>query len=259
MIFVVALKTGSLLVNVAYRWVANGALGPELTSGISQPWTDIPVFRVSATPPAQAEELYVYDTTNHSDYNIGGYAIRAAQQAMAGAQQILLATLAAPSPAPALIIPGNAAALSICRCYGSFTDLNNANVNNASIALTLVAQDLTDPTIIYDLSSITIKNTETGLLLASRTVAAALVNGQIQDVNGNPYIDLVRHDYMSSLDLPANSAFQYLFQCDALGAPIGFSLLGINTTNFDPVLFRLDAVSIGQTISGTFNLAANVS
>jgi hypothetical protein len=55
MIFTVPLQPGTLLANVVYRWIALGAIGAQTATGITQPWSTVPVFRIDSTPPTGAE------------------------------------------------------------------------------------------------------------------------------------------------------------------------------------------------------------
>jgi hypothetical protein len=71
MIFVVSLP--ALLANVRYKWLANGSLGSEESTGITQVGTFL-VFRISSTPPANAEELFIYDSTDESNYTTAKFA-----------------------------------------------------------------------------------------------------------------------------------------------------------------------------------------
>src|SRR6516165_5375892 len=151
MIFIVPLQPGTLLANVVYIWIANGVAGTATSSGCTQPSATFPVFRIDAgTPPAGAEEMIVYDSTNTLNWNNAGYTAGVA--ALAGAQQILLTAPWSPTGGPSTIIPGAPAQHSICRCYGTWTDLTSLSVDGVPMTLTLIAQDNTDPTLIYDLS-----------------------------------------------------------------------------------------------------------
>jgi hypothetical protein len=80
MIFTVPLQAGTVLANVRYRWMALGVEGSALSTGITQPSATFPVFRISATPPTGAEELYVYDNTDATNWNVGGYATAVLEQ-----------------------------------------------------------------------------------------------------------------------------------------------------------------------------------
>lgn len=80
MIFTVPLRTGTTLANVRYKWLAAGSEGPELVFGITQPDATFPIFRIEIDPPANAEELIVYDTTDTTNWNIGDYDLVALQQ-----------------------------------------------------------------------------------------------------------------------------------------------------------------------------------
>lgn len=259
MILTVPLQPGTLLANVRYRWIALGAIGAEENAGITQPWATVPTFRIDDTPPADAEELIVYDSTDATNWNVGGYASAAVRDGILGAAQVILTSLYSPSAGPGIIVPAQPASLSICRTYGTFVDLGNASADGVPVLFTLVAVDDVDPTIIYDLSATPLVNTETGLIIASRTISANLVAGQIQDVNANNYVDLVRNDYMQAagqITLPAASSLKYLLQCDALGAPLGIGNIALASASvFSPILFRLDTSSIGQTTSGTYDLS----
>jgi hypothetical protein len=258
MIFTVPLRLGTVLANVRYKWVAAGAIGAAQTSGITQPDTNFPVFRISCTPPASAEEVEVYDNTDLTNWNVGGYAGAVVRDGILGASQLILGQLYSPTQVTMQIVPANPASRSIVRCYGQFTDLNN-NTVSGDIVLTLIAQDNDDPTIIYDLSGIPLINSDTKLLLASRVVFANLVAGQLQDINANAYLDLVRTDYITSSQLPGNSTVKYFFQCDALGAPVGISQIGAGNIGLTPILLQLNTATIGVPNGGTFNLAAKLT
>jgi hypothetical protein len=122
------------------------------------------------------------------------------------------------------------------------------------MTLTLVAVDNVDPTLIYDLSATPMKNTETGLIIAERVVNLLLVAGQLQNVNDDLFVDLVRTDYISGA--PAATTLKYLLTCDSLGAPASMVLLSVGSpVTFQPVLFKLDTSTIGLTSGGTFDLS----
>ncbi len=71
MTFTVALP-GVALLDVRYKWLAAGVLGPELSSGITAVGISYE-FRISCTPPTDAEELYAYDVNDASNYAKGRY------------------------------------------------------------------------------------------------------------------------------------------------------------------------------------------
>lgn len=73
MILTVPLQVGTTLSNVRYRWIVSGVEGSPLSAGITQPSATYPVFRFNVTPPAGAEELIAYDTTDTTNWNVGGY------------------------------------------------------------------------------------------------------------------------------------------------------------------------------------------
>lgn len=77
MIFHTPLTADTLLTNVRYLWIANGTAGLAQTTGITQPDPTFPVFRIDAVPPASAEQLVVYDNTDTSNWNDGGYTLQA--------------------------------------------------------------------------------------------------------------------------------------------------------------------------------------
>jgi hypothetical protein len=252
MIFTVPLQPGTTLANVVYLWIASGVAGTATASGITQPSASFAVFRIDSTPPAGAEQMIVYDSTNISNWNTAGYSAGAA--ALAAAQQILLATLWTPTSGPSTIIPANPAALSICRCYGTWNDISALSVDGVPMTLTLVAIDNTNPTLIYDLSSTPLKNTETGLLIAQRIANLMLVAGQLENVNASPYVDMVRTDYISGY--PTGTTLKYLLTCDEIGAPASLALVSSTTPIvFQPVLFALNTATIGLTAGGTFDLS----
>ena len=59
--------------------------------------------------------------------------------------------------------------------------------------------------------------------MGQRTISLTLVAGQLQNVNGDPFVDLNRTDYISGA--PTGTTLQYLLNCDVIGAPISLSLL----------------------------------
>jgi hypothetical protein len=251
-IFTVALQSGTTLANVVYLWIASGVVGGATSSGVTQPSASFAVFRIDSTPPAGAEEMVVYDSTDLTNWNVAGYL--ASLSTLSGAQQILLTSPWAPTTLPQTILPTSPAQLSICRCHGTWNDISALSVDGVPMTLTLVAVDNTDPTIIYDLSATVLKNTETGLIFADRVVNAMLVAGQIENVNGDNFVDLNRTDYISGT--PDNTTLNYLLTCDALGAPMSFALMdSASPLTFTPVLFQLNTSTIGQTTSGTFDLS----
>jgi hypothetical protein len=85
MILTVPLQPGTLLANVRYRWLAAGAIGAQLATGISQPSGDWPVFRFDVEPPEDAEELIAYDELDLGNWNTGSYKIAAAANLTAAA------------------------------------------------------------------------------------------------------------------------------------------------------------------------------
>lgn len=252
MIFTVPLQPGTTLANVVYIWIAAGAAGAPTSSGVTQPSATFAVFRIDSTPPTNAEEMIVYDSTDVNNWNVAGY--RAGLNALSSAQQILLASPYVPTSAPVTIVPAAPAANSICRCYGTWYDISALSVDGVPMTLTLVAVDNVDPTLIYDLSGTPLKNTETGLIVSDRVVNVTLVAGQLQNINDDIFVDLNRTDYISGI--PTGTNLQYLLTCDPLGAPMSLALL--NSTSpitFQPVLFKLDTTTIGVTQGGTFDLS----
>jgi hypothetical protein len=252
MIFTVPLQQGTVLANVVYLWIANGVAGSPTASGITQPSSTFAVFRIDSTPPAGAEQMIVYDSTNSANWNSAGYSVGTAT--LAAAQQILLASLWSPTNQPQTIVPANPAVQSICRCYGTWNDISTLSVDGVPMTLTLVAIDNTDPTLIYDMSATPMKNRETGLLIASRVANLMLVAGQLENTNGDQFVDMVRTDYITGA--PANTTLQYLLTCDEIGAPASLSIISLSTpVTFQPVLFKLDTSTIGLTGGGTFDLS----
>lgn len=69
MIFLVSLP-GVATADVRCKWLINGALGVEFTPSITQVGIGYE-FRIDETPPANWEELYVYDTNDNSNYGRG--------------------------------------------------------------------------------------------------------------------------------------------------------------------------------------------
>jgi len=252
MIFTVPLQPGTTLANVVYLWISNGVAGTATSSGVSQPSATFAVFRIDSTPPPGAEQMIVYDSTNTSNWNVAGYTAGAA--ALAAAQQILLASLWSPTGQPQVIVPANPAVNSICRCYGTWKDISSLTVDGVPMILTLVAIDNTDPTLIYDLTATPLKNHETGLLIAQRNANVMLLAGQLENVNGDLFVDMVRTDYIDGE--PANTTLKYLLTCDEIGAPASMSIVNSDTPLvFQPVLFKLDTSTIGLTAGGTFDLS----
>lgn len=254
MIFTVSLLPGTTLANVVYVWFASGAAGSPTSSGVTQPSATFPVFRIESTPPAGAEELIVYDSTDSDNWNQAGYI--ESLSALDGAEQILLTAPWTPTSGPSTIIPGSPAEDSICRCYGTWKDISALSVDGKPMTLSLVAVDSVDPTLIYDLSATPLKNTETGLLVAERTINVTLLAGQLVNVNEDPFVDLNRTDYISGA--PAGTDLLYLLTCDVIGAPMSLSLLSVESPiTFQPVLFALDTTTIGAATGGTFDLSEN--
>jgi len=252
MIFTVPLQPGTTLANVVYLWIASGVAGTPTASGVTQPSATFATFRIDSTPPAGAEEMIVYDSTNTANWNVAGYTAGAA--ALAGATQILLTAPYVPSTGPSTIIPGSPGTLSICRCYGTWIDVSALTVDGVPMTLTLVAIDNTDPTLIYDLSATPLKNTETGLIIAQRVANLMLVAGQLENVNLDQFVDMVRTDYISGA--PAGTTLKYLLTCDEIGAPASLALVSSTTPLvFQPVLFALNTSTIGLTSGGTFDLS----
>src|SRR4249919_2459355 len=126
MIFTVPLQPGTVLANCVYEWIASGGLSASTASGITQPDSNFSVFRIDSIPPTGAEELILWDTTNLNNWNVAGY--RAGLSALAGAQQILLTAPYVPSSGPSTMVPASPAARSICRCYGTWTDISALSV-----------------------------------------------------------------------------------------------------------------------------------
>jgi hypothetical protein len=252
MIFTVPLQPGTTLANVVYLWIASGAAGAPTSVGVTQPSATFAVFRIDSTPPANAEEMVVYDTTDLDNWNVADY--HAGISALTNAQQILLTAPYAPTSSPSTIVPGAPPQLSICRCYGTWNDISALSVDGVPMTLTLVAVDDADPTLIYDLSATPLKNTETGLILAERIVNVMLVAGQLENVNLDAFVDLNRTDYISGK--PDGTNLQYLLTCDSIGMPMSLKLIDSSSPlTFTPVLFKLDTSTIGLTSGGTFDLS----
>jgi hypothetical protein len=252
MIFSVPLQPGTTLANVVYIWYAAGAPSAPTSVGVTQPSASFAVFRIDSTPPTNAEEMVVYDSTDLTNWNVASYV--AGVSALANATQIILTAPYTPTSLPTTIVPASPPNLSICRCHGTWNDISSLSVNGVPMVLTLVAVDNTDPTIIYDLTATVLKNTETGLIFADRVVNAMLVAGLIENVNGDNFVDLTRTDYISGT--PTGATLNYLLTCDALGAPTSFALLdSASPLTFQPVLFQLNTATIGLSSSGTFDLS----
>lgn len=252
MIFTVPLEPGTTLANVVYRWIASGVAGTPTSSGVTQPSATFAVFRIDSTPPAGAEEMIVYDGTDTVNWNVAGYTVGLSE--LAAADQILLTAPWTPSGGPAVIVPGDPAVNSICRCYGTWKDISALSVDNVPMTLSLVAVDNVDPTIIYDLSATPLKNTETNLIVAERVIHVTLVEGELRNVVGDPFVDLNRTDYIATA--PTGTSLNYLLTCDQLGAPMSMNVVTVeNPINFAPVLFKLNTTTIGVATGGTFDLS----
>jgi hypothetical protein len=255
MIFVTPLQPGTTLANVRWTWITNGVYGTPSSTGITQPTATFAIFRIDtgAVAPTGAEELVVYDSTDTvNNWNVVNY--QAALTSLTSATQILLTAPYTPTGGPSTIVPGNPPALSICRCYGTWIDVSALSVDGVPMTLTLVAIDNVDPTLIYDLSATTLKNSETGLLISDRVVTLELVAGQLENVNGDAFVDLVRTDYINTA--PTGTTLKYLLTCDSLGAPMSMALLTAESPiTFTPVLFKLDTSTIGLSSGGTFDLS----
>jgi hypothetical protein len=255
MIFNVPLSQGTALANVVYSWYVSGVPGTPSSSGVTQPSASFAVFRIDSIPPANAEEMVVYDVTDGNNWNVAGYL--AGLSALSDADQILLTAPWTPSGGPAVIVPGSPAEDSICRCYGTWKDISALSVDGVPMTLTLVAVDDVDPAIIYDLSATPLKNTETDLIVAERVIKVMLVAGELQNVNEDPYVDLNRTDYLSIA--PTGTSLQYLLTCDQLGAPMSMSVIAVeNPITFAPVLFKLNTTTIGVATGGTYDLSKEV-
>lgn len=253
MIFTVPLQPGTVLANVLYDWIANGAMVGASSAGVTQPSASFPVFRIDSEPPTDAEEIVVYDSTDLTNWNAGGY--RKGLSAVGDAEQILLVNLWPGGAGPAVITPAVAAQNSICRCFGTFYNLSALSADGLDVTFTLVQVDATDPTIIYDMSGTLIRNKETGQLITDRVVTAKIVAGQLQDALDNAYVDLVRTDYMLDSAGAVMPRMKYLMNSPALGAPTGLALSTESSPVFAPVTFMLDTATIGPTIKGTFDIS----
>lgn len=252
MIFTVPLLEGTSLANVVYEWIVSGGPTSPSSSGVTQPDGAFAVFRIDSTPPANAEELIVWDSTNIPNWNVAGYIAGLAP--LAAASQILLTAPYVPTTGPSTIIPGSPAVNSICRCYGTWKDISALSVDGEPMTLSLVAVDNVDPTLIYDLSATPLKNTETTLIVAERVISVTLLAGQLVNVNGDIFVDLNRTDYISGA--PTGTNLQYLLTCDVIGAPMSLSLLSVTSpVTFQPVLFKLNTATIGVATGGTFDLS----
>src|SRR6266496_1634153 len=256
MIFNVALAPGTTLASVVYRWIAAGVIDGSATgTGITQPWASEPVFRVVTTPPVGAEEIIIYDSTDLTNWTLGGY--RTELAAVGAAAQILLVKLYVPTPTvPVQIIPPDVADDSLCRCYGTFGDLGAISVDGIDVLFTLVQEDADDPTIIYDTSGFLIRDHDTKNLISGRVITGKLVAGQLQDSAGNPWLDLVRNDYMDDAAGVALPRLKYILTCPELGAKAGLSSLFTGgPAVFATVSFKLNTASIGQAVGGTFDVS----
>ena len=257
MIFTVPLQPGTSLVNVLYKWLVSGAFLAPTSSGVTQPDTNIPYFRIDTggNPPAGAEGLVVYDSTALStNWNNSGYQPGVA--ALANAQQILLATLYTPGAGVFTLTPAPSTSQSIARVYGTFYDLSSVSVDGITATFALVQVDANDPTITYDMSATLVRNKETGQLVTQRVITANIVLGQLQDVNANAYVGLTRTDYMLDQNGIALPRMRYLLTCPQLGAPVGLGLLATaGPIAFLPVTFVLDTTNTNVSGAGVLDIS----
>src|SRR5947207_3328382 len=77
MILTVPLQPGTVLANVRYKWIAAGVAGAVQSTGITQPDASFAIFEITTTPPANAEEIIVYDNTDVTNWNPGQYRVAA--------------------------------------------------------------------------------------------------------------------------------------------------------------------------------------
>jgi hypothetical protein len=257
MIFTIPMQQGTLLVNVLWKWLVNGAFQAPSASGITQPDSNFPIFRIDtgANAPTGAEELIAYDNTDNTNWNAGGY--RSGFAALASAQQILLATLATPGAGTYILAPALSSSQSIARVYGNFSDIGANLVDGTTVTLTLVQVDPTDDTIITDMSGTLIRNKETQQLAAQRVITGQIVAGQLQDLNGNAYISLLRTDYMQDQNKNVLANMRYLLTFPEIGAQVGLFLLSTSSgpTAFQPVSFVLDASNLLMPGAGSLDLS----
>lgn len=256
MIFTIPMQQGTLLVNVLWKWLVNGAFQAPSASGITQPDVNFPIFRIDtgAAAPTGAEELIAYDSTDNTNWNAGGY--RAGFAALASAQSILLASLTTPGAGTYVLTPALSAAQSIARVYGNFSDIGANLVDGTTVTLTLIQVDPNDSTIITDMSGTLIKNKETGQLAAQREITGQIVGGQLQDLNGNGYISLLRTDYMYDQNSVALPRMRYLLTFPEIGAQVGLFLLNSSgPTSFQPVSFVLDSTNLLMPGAGSLDLS----
>jgi hypothetical protein len=252
MIFNVPLSPGTSLGNVVYRWIANGARGSETTAGLTQPDTDRPVFRIDCTPPAGAEEIEVYDSTDAGNWNVGNYLIRLIADTILAADQLFLANLFVPTAAPVQVIPAPTQDKSICRCYGSFKDPSGKASEGVPVKFTLVQADPSDPNNFIPLDATPLKSSQ---FVTDRSIDASIVSGQLTDADGNQYQDLLRNDFITP------SGTKYLVESEALGAITGLSLLTAGgPSTGSPVLIELrrrsfDLSRIGDVLLGELTIS----
>lgn len=69
----VPLSYGTLLANVRYTWVVKGVKQPTASTGVTQPDASLPLFVIEGTPPAGADEVFVYDNSDPTNWNIGSF------------------------------------------------------------------------------------------------------------------------------------------------------------------------------------------
>lgn len=170
MILTVPLATGTLLADVAYRWIIDGAIGSQLTAGITQPSASFPVFRIDATPPDDAEELIVYDTTDLTNWNAG--------QFLVGKLRVGAAT------STAVVVPGAPVDVSLCRVYGYLETLDNQPAVNVTVTFRLISGPAKSERIIV------------GPEISTKTDS----QGRVANSAGDPWIDLQRNDLLTPSD-----------------------------------------------------------
>jgi hypothetical protein len=255
MIFTVPLQPGTLLANVLKKWIAAGVAGTPDSVGITQPDATFAVFRIDDTPPADAEEVVVYDSSDLTNWNVGSYAIAFIRDQVAAAQQLIVVNPIPVGTGQVQIIPSAAPSNSICRCYGTFNNLSNIIADGLDVTFTLVQVDVTDPTIAAPTDSMLVYNRETGQLISDRVINATIVAGQLQDALGNSYVDLCRTDYMNDKNGAPIPQLRYLLNFDSIGAKGGLVLSSDIDQVFTPVTFVLDTTNLQTILKGTFNVS----
>ncbi len=186
MIMTALLRPGTLLSNVRWAWIAAGVLGATQTTGITQPDSGHPIFRVDVgTPPSGAEELEIWDNSDATNWNVGQYMVAF----------VFSKLNVIPPSSPAVVVPGPPADLSLCRVYGYLETLDNKPAVGVKVYIQLISPPAKSERILSGSS-------------ASRTGPKITITtddqGRITDASGNPWIDLQRNNLLT----PAGTTYQ---------------------------------------------------